>query len=77
MNGGTYAEALKVNFTEEQAGFLGRLGSETRDEALELLQEEITKQNIEKRNAKMNGEIFATIICAVVIAAYLVGRYFR
>jgi len=35
MKGGTYAEALKAGFTEQQAAFFSRLGGETRDEAVD------------------------------------------
>lgn len=35
MKGGTYAEALRAGFSSEQAGFFGRLGAETKDEAEE------------------------------------------
>jgi hypothetical protein len=47
MNGGTYSEALKVGFTPEQAGFLGRMSGETREEAIEA----IMKKGIEAEHA--------------------------
>lgn len=41
MKGGTYAEALKVGFTEEQAGFISRMGMETKNEAVDMVFSEI------------------------------------
>jgi hypothetical protein len=39
MKNGTFAEAIKVGFTSEQAGMLSRFGCETRSEAIEAIEQ--------------------------------------
>ncbi len=68
MRGGTYAEALKAGFTPEEAGFLGRMGGETKDEAVERVFEEISKRGKETINRLRTPMIFAggVVVGAVV-----------
>lgn len=53
MNGGTFAEARKVGFNAEQAGFFATFGSEIRDEAtvqaLLKIQTEVKSQGFRSR----------------------------
>ena len=64
MNGGTYSEARKAGFTEDQAGFLGRLSSETKSETIEYLDTRQEKhlrslaEESSERWADMRGNLF-------------------
>lgn len=75
MNGGTYAEALKVGFTEDQAGFLARMSCETRNEALESFRSEAIKQRQERESRKIRREGIAVIGSFIFMLGYFVGRY--
>jgi len=44
MKEGTYAEAVKVGFTPEQAGFFARFGMDTKDEAVDEAVEIVFKK---------------------------------
>ena len=41
MKGGTYARAIEVGFTEDQAGFFSHFGIDLKQEALDRVKEEI------------------------------------
>ena len=75
MDGGTYAEALKVGFDEKQAGFLARMGVETKSEAVEaardmtedcLEQAEVQKER--EHSAWWHGFAIGAIVGMAIIA---------
>jgi len=66
MKNGTFAEALKVNFTTEQAGFLGRFGGETRDEIMEDIE---AREEAKKRNPTM----LKRFVCAFLVYSADIG----
>lgn len=76
MNGGTYSEALKVGFNEEQAAFMMRLAVETHNETLEAVEQiakirrdEARHRRIEK--TKLYGAIGLTLAFAVVVGWFI------
>jgi hypothetical protein len=74
MKGGTYAEALKVGFTEQQAGFFGRMNGEIVDEAVDVVRykDEMSRVGQAKQRRRRNGTIFwATFM---VILGIVIGK---
>jgi hypothetical protein len=67
MIGGTYAEALKAGFTEEQAGFLGRFGGEIKDEARSSIHEELKTKEFAKK-AKLDAVIAKIVENTTILA---------
>lgn len=64
MNGGTYSEAIKVGFSSKEAGFLARLGGETRQEAVEEVLKILKKDKEKQKEAlsQITFKFFYTII---------------
>lgn len=72
MDGGTYAEALKVGFTPEQSGFLGRFGAETKSECAEEVLKTIKLQkDLADHKKKMLIGKIAEVISLLVIGSFL------
>lgn len=73
MKGGTFAEALKVAFTEEQAVFLSRLGAETREEALEDFRQEHAAPNPSRKKRLLRALFQFAVDMVFVLIGYTVG----
>lgn len=73
MNGGTYACALKVGFTSEQATMLSRLGAETRQEAIEDFREENKAPNPSRKKRLARAFFQFAVDMAFVLIGYTVG----
>lgn len=75
MKGGTYAEAIKAGFTEEQAGMLGRFGAEMKSEVIDYLKTEgmqkVKAGRSEFKSGFQYGAVFALI--AIAILEWAVG----
>jgi hypothetical protein len=69
MQGGTYSEALKVGFTEKQAGMLSRLGMETRNEAVAeiVFQQGLDWGNAIRKNIRDSKAFLFGVLIGILI----------
>jgi hypothetical protein len=74
MNGGTYHEALKVGFTERQAGFLGRLGAETRQEAIDCIEQRQKVAAREQKAARRGRRFDIGMMLVALIIGIAIGK---
>lgn len=75
MRGGTYAEALKVGFTEKQAGMLARLSGETRDETIEYLEKREAERAVFRRERREKVMWVVYLALGLFICGALVGSW--
>lgn len=74
MKGGTYAEALKVGFTSEQAVFFGRMSGETREEAIEAIDCKQGALEDAARQEKSRRRWYAVSCYVCLVAGYFIGK---
>lgn len=73
MKGGTYHNALEAGFNEKQAGFLGRLGGETREEAVDSVFEKLEEQRRVKAQKRKELRKFLTQLSLCGILGFAAG----
>lgn len=59
MDGGTYARALKVGFPEKQAAFFAHLGMETKQEAVDYMEQKRIEREKWENDVRRRQDRFA------------------